>query len=167
MRHFLIILITWFSGITCYSQGAWNIGYVEIDSLDTRYLNTPIKLDFKHHWRKIKKPEQRSIRHYVTPEDTAYLLINNEKVTAIERRVIYVDHGSFNEQFLKIENHDKNVSRGIYDTEILQLEDNRIRVRALIRSYKVRNGKLKEVLESETVEFWVEKDKLDGVMIRI
>tara|TARA_B110001452_G_C14930246_1_gene325299 strand:+ start:258 stop:581 length:324 start_codon:yes stop_codon:yes gene_type:complete len=106
------------------------------------------------------------VRHYVRPEDTAYILINNGKTVLIERRAIYVDHGSFNDQFLEIENYDKNICKRIYDTEIIGLEEDRIKVRVEIQNYKMNNEKIKEELESETVEFWIDKDKLDGIMIK-
>ncbi|PKG42584.1 hypothetical protein [Psychroflexus sp. MES1-P1E] len=166
MRYILSIIFIGFIGTSCFSQGSWNIGYVEIDSLNSDYLNTQIKLDFKHDWLKIKKPEKRSVRHYVTPQDTAYLLINNGKTVLIERRAIYVDHGSFNDQFLEIENYDKSISKRIYDTEIVQLEKDRIKVRVVIQNYKMRNEKIDKELESKTVEFWIDKDKLDGIMIK-
>lgn len=166
MRYILSIILIGFIGGNCFSQGNWNIGYVEIDSLNSDYLNTQIKLDFKHDWLKIKKPEKRSVRHYVTPEDTAYILINNSKTVLIERRAIYVDHGSFNDQFLEIENYDKNISKRIYDTEIIGLEEDRIKVLVEIQNYKMNNEKIKEELESKTVEFWIDKDKLDGIMIK-
>ena len=107
------------------------------------------------------------MRHYVAPEATAYLLINNSKTVLTERRKIYVDHGSFNDQFLEIENYDKNISKRIYDTEIVQLEKDSIKVRVVIQYYKIQNEKIKEELESEIVEFWIDKDKLDGIMIKI
>lgn len=84
----------------------------------------------------------------------------------IEKRVIYVDHGSFNDQFLEIENYDKNISKRIYETEIIQLERDSIKVRVVIQNYKLANEKIKEELESATVEFWLDKDKLDGIMIK-
>ena len=166
MRYILSIILIGFFGTNCFTQGDWNIGYVEIDSLSSEYLNTQIKLDFKHDWLKIKKPEKRSVRHYITPEDTTYLLINNGKTVIIERRAIYVDHGLFNDQFLEIENHNKNISKRIYDTELVQLEKDRIKVRIVIQNFKMRNEKIKEELESETVEFWIDIDKLDGIMIK-
>jgi hypothetical protein len=166
MRYIFSIILIGFIGGNCFSQGSWNIGYVEIDSLNSDYLNTQIKLDFKHDWLKIKKPEKRSVRHYVIPEDTAYILINNGKTVLIERRAIYVDHGSFNDQFLEIENYDKNICKRIYDTEIIGLEEDRIKVLVEIQNYKMNNEKIKEELESETVEFWIDKDKLDGIMIK-
>lgn len=166
MRYILIIMIIGFIGTNCYSQGSWDIGYVEIDSLSSENLNVPIKLDFKHYWAKMKEPQKKHIRHFVTPEDIAYLSINNNKAVLIEKRAIYIDHGSFNDQFLEIENYYKNGKRRIYDTEILQMEEDRIKVRVLIQCFKLQNGETKEELESETVEFWIEKDKLDGIMIK-
>jgi S-adenosylhomocysteine hydrolase len=166
MRYILSIILIGVIGTNCFSQGSWDIGYVEIDSLNSDYLNTQIKLDFKHDWLKIKKPEKRSVRHYVMPEDTAYILINNGKTVLTERREIYVDHGSFNNQYLEIENYDKNISKRIYDTEIVQLEKDRMMIRVVIQYYEMKNEKIKEELESETVEFWIDKDKLDGIMIK-
>ena len=139
MRYILSIILIGFIGTNCFSQGSWNIGYVEIGSLNSDYLNTQIKLDFKHDCPKIKKWKRRSLRHYVAPEDTAYLLINNSKTVLTERRKIYVDHGSFNDQFLEIENYDKNISKRIYDTEIVQLEKDSIKVRVVIQYYKIQN----------------------------
>ncbi|MDO5970871.1 hypothetical protein Q4Q35_13740 [Flavivirga aquimarina] len=136
MKYILTIMIIWFTGTNSFSQGSWNIGYIEIDSLNSDYLNTQIKLDFKHDWLEMKKPEKRKIRHYVSPKDTAYLLIDNYKTVLIERRTIYVDHGSFNDQFLEIENYNKELSRRIYDTKIIQLEEDRIKVRVVIKNYK-------------------------------
>ena len=166
MKYILNVILTGIIAINGFSQGSWNIGYVEIDSLDSDYLNTQIKLDFKHDWMKIEKPKKRSVRHYVSPKDTAYILINNGKTVLIERRAIYVDHGSFNDLFLEIVNYENDISKRIYDTEIIQIERARIKVRVVIQSYEIRNEQIKEELESETLEFWIDKDKLDGIMIK-
>ncbi|MBD3637593.1 MAG: hypothetical protein HUJ25_09590 [Crocinitomicaceae bacterium] len=162
-----LIIIVWFIGANCFAQGSWDIGYVEIDSLNSDHLNTQIKLDFKHDWVEIKQPEKKGIRHYVSPKDTAYLLINNQKTVLIERRAIYVDHGSFNDQYLEIENYNEALSSRIYDTEIIQLEADRIKVRVVIKNYKMKNEKIIEELESVIVEFWIDKEKLDGIMIKL
>ena len=166
MRYFISIILIGLIGTSCFSQGSWNIGYVEIDSLNSDYLNTKVKLDFKHDWLVMEKPEKPSIRHYVAPKDRAYLLMNNSKTVLIERRAIYADHGSFNDQFLEIENYDNNISKRIYDTEIIQLEKDSLKVRAVIKNYAIRNKKVEEELKSETVEFWIDKDKLDGIIIK-
>lgn len=161
----LTIALAFLIGTNSYSQGSWNIGYVEIDSLNSDYLNAKIKLDFKSNRVTIRRSEKVSIRHFVVPEDTAYLLINKNKITLIEKRAIYPDHGSFDDQFLEIENHDKNISERIYDTEILRLEEKRIKVRITIKSFSIQREKISKEFKSEYLEFWIDRNKLDGVMI--
>ena len=165
MKYLVITLFICFFGTHSYAQGSWNIAYVEIDALNASHLNAKVKLDFKHEWLVFKKPEKRSIRHFIVPEDTASLMINNVQTTLLERRSIYTDHGSFNDQFLEIENGNKKISQRIYDTELLQIEENRVKVQVVIQHYKMRGKTVKEELESEAVELWLDKSILDGVMI--
>ena len=106
------------------------------------------------------------IRNNVSRQDTAYLLIENTKTVLYEKRFIYTDQGFFKDQFLEIENYNQDISRRIEKTEILEIERSTIKVKVLITNYSMQNEKAHHELDSEIVEFWVEKEKLNGVLIK-
>jgi hypothetical protein len=147
------------------AEGGWNIGYVEVDSINESHKEMPLKLDFKTPIYKVTK-SKLSIRSKITNQDTAYILIRNFKTIVYEKRYISVDKGFFQDQFLEIENYKKDISKRIEETVILEIEKSRIRFKVTIKDYIIKNDKIYKELESVTQEvLWIEKKKLDGVII--
>jgi len=145
------------------AQGSWNIGYVPVDSIDKAHVGHSFKIDFKTPDIETKSPAVRTIRSYVGFRDTGYIFMDTTLVKVLERRKIYVDHGSYNEQYLECPNYSKGFTLRIYDAEILEIDNHSILFR--LETELNKNGSGKADKSSKVVR--IEKAKLDGVMYKL
>lgn len=162
---FLTVLIT-FIAFTAFAQGSWDIGYIEIDSIQISDVGRTVKLDFRHTWPGQVEPALKSVRKYVSPEDTSQIILDGKKVDVIEKRKIYVDHGAFDDQYLALESEDPNLSLRIYDTILLEIEKDRFKFYIVIETFRNRQEKPGEKIKTETSEIWIDKKDLDGLIVR-
>lgn len=87
-----------------YGQGAWNIEYLPLDSINKTHIGKEIRIDFRNNvGDSIKgKVAALSVRKLLSTTDTANLtLINNEAAVFAERWKIYPDHGAVSDQILQ------------------------------------------------------------------
>ena len=166
MKNVLLTLIITFVEFTACAQGSWDIGYIEVDSIRISDVGRAVKLDFKHIWAEQGEPRSKSIRKYVTPEDTNQIIVDGNKVNLIEKRKIYVDHGSFNDQYLELESEDPNVSVRIYSSVLQGIEKDKLKFSVVIETFEVKKEKLGKKVKTETFEIWVDKKDLDGLMVK-
>jgi len=160
MKNIILAGILSLFQLSAFAQGAWSIGYIEIDSLNENHISLIVKPDFAHDWKEGWRP--KGARGYAMRQDTAQINFEDENLTVIERRKIYPDHGSFDDQFLE----SADGKYRFYEGVISKIEENRIQFILLVEEELTINKKKKKIKWSshhlETI--WIEKEKLDGVM---
>jgi hypothetical protein len=165
MKKALLILLLAHTGCSTFCQGSWNIGYIEVASIATSHIGETVKIDFKHS-NADKKRTAMGVRSYITPQDSAIISLDSREFKVIEKRKIYVDHGSFNDQYLEIVDQDNLLVKRIYDTKLIEIAGDRLKFLVSIDSYdKYSNGHDGKI-NSEVKEFWINKRDLDGLMIK-
>lgn len=159
MRDLLLISILLLSVYTAFGQGGWDIGYVAVDSINNDLIGELVKVDFKHKWRYKKKAN--SVRDFVTPQDTAFISVEGKQLTVIEYREIYVDEGFFEKQYITVVQKEKDVTKKLNEFKLLEVTNDRLKFEATVIT------SIKNKPHTETFTFWIEKEKLDGVMIKL
>ncbi|MBL7858677.1 MAG: hypothetical protein JNM57_13395 [Cyclobacteriaceae bacterium] len=165
MKEILLIIVIGHIGYGVHCQGSWDIGYIEVDSITARQIGESVKIDFKH-FNAGSKRTSKWVRPYVTPQDTATISFNGTESQVIEKRKIYVDQGSFNEQYLEIVDQDKLLIKKIYDSKLVEVTSDSLKFLVTIDFYdKQSNGR--EGRNSSTMKMlWINRESLDGIMIK-
>lgn len=158
MLKLLSSTIFLFLTMFCNAQGGWNIGYLEVDSINENHLGKIVRIDLKSTNAWTSSDGQRHIRSYVGTKDTGTITIDTTLLIIAERRKIYVDHGSYYDQYLECINC-KQESVFIYDAIILDLDNQTILFRLDIETKRTDQTIIKE---TRTVR--IDRNKLDGVM---
>ncbi|MFT6981999.1 MAG: hypothetical protein ACJAUD_000766 [Crocinitomicaceae bacterium] len=147
------------------AQGGWNIGYMHIDSVGPSYIGKDVKLDFIGKL-KISPVNSNHIRTIVSPQDTAKIQINNKDLELVEVRTIYSDWGFYDEQYLECANYSSNQTLRIYHSVIEDLNEDSIKIRLYVEVYrKNKKGKHIDDPKKWCRSLWIEKNKLNGLMI--
>lgn len=152
-----------------FSQGAWNIGYIHADSINESTIGIPVKIDFKHDFLESVAIRRNWVRNYIQWEDSTVVFMDRIVVQLIEKRFLYTDHGSFDDQYILISPRGSGKKENrIYDTQLLKIEGEQLLFELRIETYIQRNGKW--LLSDEPPlksEIWLSRDQLDGLMIKI
>ena len=161
MLKLLSSIIIIFLTVYCNAQGSWDIGYLHVDSINEHHIGHVVRIDFKSNdpWNKSNGP--RGIRSYVGMKDTGVVSIDTSEYILVERRKIYVDHGSYGDQYLEcISCNQEPVF--IFDAKILDVDPAYIRFQI---DMEIRRGDNQIKQEIRIVR--IERKKLDGVMFRL
>ena len=163
----LILTTMLFFTFNVFSQGGWDINYIQIDSITNSNVGQQVKIDFKHKETKKTIASKKSIRRYLLPIDTSVINLAGKNTTLIEVRKIYIDFGFYKEQYLECLDYKGGYVLRIYESEILEVTEDKIKFRLKTQIYKTNNNSAYEepVIKNETE--WIAKNKLDGVMIKI
>lgn len=165
MRSMLFILLMSQASYFAFGQGRWNIGYIEVDSIETSHIGKSVRIDFRHHSSE-GNATSKWVRSYVIPEDSATITLNGRQLRVTEKRNIYVDHGSFDDQYLEILDDDNALVERIYDTKLIEIEGDKFKFLITVETYKIQN-KREGKIDSKAMEVWIHKGSLDGLMIKI
>lgn len=88
-----------------FSQGAWNIKYVSIDSLDSASIGKELRIDFKSFISDtLKAPVKNGfeVRKLLgAKRDTITLDLDGQFMQFVENWKLYVDQGSISDQILE------------------------------------------------------------------
>ena len=159
MKYVLFIFLIFLGKLGALAQGSWDIGYIEVDSITFSDIGKLVKIDFRHNLSPDKKSIPKGIRDFLSPQDTLTLIYDSQELTFIEKRKIYVDHGSYNDQFLELKNKNLSFNSRIYNSKLLKIEDNKFMFEITIEAESKSN--------LSTINLWIDKKYLDGVMIQI
>ncbi|MEK7224538.1 MAG: hypothetical protein AAB221_02510 [Bacteroidota bacterium] len=142
-----------------FSQGAWDIDYLPIDSVSSKDIGKEFRLDLKTN-NPIK--QFNSIRARLSMFDTGFIYINDTSVELRENWKIYVDHGVCSEQFLVSV---KEISPGIklYLGNSV-IKDITIDSIFLLSDLEFRKKEL--VIEKRTEAIGIKKNSLSGLLYR-
>ena len=153
-----------------FAQGAWNMKYVAIDSVNSSFINKEIRLDFKSSKDDTinGKVSVFDIRKLLSKQDTVNLDIKGRLYKFIENWKTYVDHGILKEQILvsanqKQENDEKLMIKEMF---VVSIDDSTLTLKISI--YPASScKKKKEDKKSEEVDIIISKSILKGVLLRI
>lgn len=152
-----------------FSQGAWNLKYVPVDSVNNSFINKKIRLDFK----KTKddtingKVSVFDIRRLLSRQDTVSLNIKGQLYNFIENWKIYDDHGVLSEQTLVSINQKKENDKTLVIKEIFIVSIDDTILTLKINIYPDSNcKKTKEDKRGEELEIVISKSILKGILLR-
>jgi hypothetical protein len=162
MLRLICLIPLIFLAIFSNAQGSWNIGYIPVDSINAGHIGRTVKIDFRTPVVDGKPPADRNIRSYVEIKDTVFMNIDSTLFHIAERRKIYVDHGSYRDQFLECINCQNLILR-IYDAEILEVDQTTI-----LFSFETEINRQSSEKPDKTLKtVRIERVKLDGVMYKL
>lgn len=150
-----------FFTIFCKAQGIWNIGYIQIDSINKNHIGQVVRIDFKSFNPPINSDRRRHIRSYIGTKDIDTITIDKTLIVLAERRKIYVDHGNYNDKFLECINCKKETIL-IYDAKILEINS-----KSILFQLDIETKKGYEVKQKEIKVVTIDRKKLDGVMYKL
>jgi hypothetical protein len=168
MKFILFIPLTFLGIYTAFCQGTWNIGYKEIGLVDSTEFGKSIKIDFSHLIAENNSERLKSIRSFVTPEDTATIILEGREIRVKEKRRIYVDHGSFDDQYLEIiQDNNSLLIEKIFDSKLVEIKDDKFKFLITIETYEKKKERREMKIQSKTKEVWIQKGSLDGFLIKL
>lgn len=148
-----------FLTICCNAQGSWDIGYLRVDTIGEKHIGRTVRLDFKSNNAWTNNDGSRGIRTYIGIKDTARIIIDTTSYILVERRKIYVDDGSYSDQYLECINCKSKVL--IFDATILEVDNT-----SILFNLEVETVNNNQVTDKQVRTVRVDRSKLDGVMYR-
>ena len=97
----LILLGSFFFFSNALGQGAWNLKYLPVDSLNDSFNGKELRIDFKSKTAHKSKHPEKNIRKIFSKNDTVTLNLSNEAIQFVENWKVYVDHGVLSDQTLQ------------------------------------------------------------------
>lgn len=155
----VLIMILTFTCISsaAFPQGAWDIEYGEIQSLDRTWVGKEIRVDFKSAILDTFS-ENSYIRNLLQKRDTASIELDGEWRLFSEDWRIYPDHGILREQQLA-EIGTKNY---IKKMTLISLSDTVITIEVDFHSVYRSLFAEKELVSKQTLI--IERDKIKGIL---
>lgn len=151
-----------------FAQGGWDIDYITIDSLSIKEIGRDVKIDFKNTSYPIGSGNP-DFMYFISKQDTGSLELDGEIIEFVEQRIIHLDWGFYDEQFLESVNYSDNEIIRIYHTVIEEITSDSILFRVYIETYgRDKKGEIKYGLQPRRrcEKVWINKTKLDGVMVK-
>lgn len=167
MNRALILILFSIISFNCFSQGSWNIDYIEVNSIDKSHIGKSLKVDFKHLWKEDFQSLPKSIRSFIIPQDTGSITFNGKRLNVIEVRKVYVDHGSFDDQYLELLSNSKNIVTRIYNSKLLEISSEKLKLIISLETFELKRGKIRRKIKTENQEVWIDRKHLDGFMIKL
>ncbi len=159
MRTIIVLTTFLLLNTDLFSQGGVNVKYIPIDSIDEKYVGQEIKIDFKS-----KKTKDNLIQK-TRLADTVKISLNNRQIDLIEVKGRGTDYWYFDKEYLKSYNYQRGQILRINDIEIQKIETDSILTRMTLVLTKNEKQNAKQI-NKETKDFWIPKDKIEGVLIK-
>jgi hypothetical protein len=150
-----------FLTIFCNAQGSWNIGYIKVDSISQKHVGQIVRVDFRSSNPLNSLGLQRGIRSYVGFKDTGIITIDTTSYVLAERRKIYVDHGSYDDQFLECINCNEQMLL-IYDAKIIGVDE-----KSILFLLNTESKSKDHAIDKQNKIARIDRGILDGVMLRL
>ena len=159
----ILTIILGFNANNSVAQSAWDIAYIEIDSITQADVGRIVQLDFR---KTIAKPETRHWRRYIERSDTGVVNINGVNVHFREVRKIYPDWGLLDEQYLESRDDVKPGTKlRIISSTLKEVNKDSIRINADVESRK-KQKRNSIVVERQQYDIWIERQTLSGLMCK-
>ena len=169
----LVFTFLIFMSLNVFAQGGWDIGYVVLDSITGLQIGEKIKIDFKKENVQKENIKKRLKKNgiefspiwYIRKMDSVQLKIENEDYFIYEVRKIGVDYGYYNDQYLILENGSNQKKLKVFDSEILNVKNDKILFRLFIglRKKHTRDSQLNDLTFKDV---WIDKKLIDGVLYK-
>lgn len=154
----MFFLFTSFSIV--FAQGAWNMKYVSIESLNIKFIGKEVRLDFKSsEYDTLAK--DFNIRYILSKRDMVSFEIDGQNIEFKEDWKLYVDHGVLKDQTLQ----GKNRLQVIREQFIESINDSTIVVK--MNFYKPENCKSQKMILSDSKLVTIDKKIIKGVLFSI
>lgn len=103
LKEIVLVLFLMISATSVFSQGAWDLKYIPLDSLSPELIGKEVRIDFKTSVTDTLQGEVKAldIRKLLSKKDTVSLVLGGELVKFKESWKLYVDHGALREQTLE------------------------------------------------------------------
>jgi hypothetical protein len=149
-----------FPSVGMFSQYAWDIDYILVDSVGLKDVGKEVKFDFSN----VRKPDfGKHYRASLSRKDTATIIINNQNIWVVERRTINADWGRYAMQYIESFNQNRSDTiLKLMGSIIKEVKDNSILFETNVEIYRIKKKK-KTFIETKVIDIWIEKDKLTGV----
>jgi hypothetical protein len=165
-----VVFMFFFISTSLFSQGAWDLKYISIDSLNSSFINKEVRLDFKTSKDKPinGKVSVFDIRKLLSKQDTVNLDIKGRLYKFIENWKTYVDHGVLTEQTLVSVNQEQENDKKLVIREMFVVSIDNSTLTLKISIYPASScKKTKEDKKSEELEIVISKSILKGVLLRV
>ena len=166
------VFIILFINTSLFSQGAWDMKYVSIDSVNSSFIDKEVRLDFKASKNDIVngKVSVFDIRKLLLKKDTVDLEIKGRFYKFIENWKIYVDHGVLKEQTLVSVNQEQEQEneRKFVITEMFIVSIDNDTLTLKITIYLASScEKTVKYKKSEELDIVLNKSILKGILLRV
>lgn len=169
MKNYLMIVFLISLSSPIFSQGGWNIGYIDIDSIDNEDIGRIVKVDFVHDWQGEIKPLEKRAIYFLNIKkhrDTCQVNFGDKEIKFVENRVIYCDWVMFQDQFIESTNDNQNKVTRLYESVISEIRDNKIKFTFLVKEFSTNKRNRLSERSCYLKSIWIEKKLLDGVMVQ-
>lgn len=163
------ITIIVFSCLSSFAQGAWDLKYLPIDSLNSSFTNKDIRIDFKTSVTDIllKKVDIFDVRYLLTMKDTVKIKIKNDDIIFIENWILYPDEGVLKEQSLISINKYWGKKLVIKEMILLSVNDSKITLNVhLYNTRKIPPDK-EHIMNSRMEKIIIDKSTVKGFLIKL
>lgn len=178
----VIILMSHYNSV--HGQGGVDVEFVPIDSITSQFINREVKLDFTSSDTTFSIIKRRLTR------DTVKLLIDNRLTDFVENKGRGVDYYYFKEEYLESESYVPGQVVRIYKCVVKEILSDSILFNLTLQvyekckrkeyeknEYSLNNKNIKIYspneearyfcsVESEIRDLWIQKRRLDGLLIR-
>lgn len=149
----LFFIISFFHLNSLIAQGGVNVKLIQVDSLNSNYLNREVKIDFKS-TEKIKK-NSFSIKYLWTSQTK--VSIENKEVDLTEYNGRGIDYWNFDKAFLELYSYKPNLVFRVSKSIIKEIKNDSIKFQWTIQPFNSK-GKNSTEIKPEVKDVWVEKN---------
>lgn len=143
-----------------FGQGAWDMEYLPLDSLNDSFIGRELRIDFKSGETIKTRPNGRNVRSFFAKCDTVTLKLSGQSLRFVETWKIYVDHGTLADQTLRSVDGNKGEQLIIIEMIVRAISKSFLTVEA----YTYRTG---DKARSGSQEINIDKTLIDGIIVRL
>lgn len=157
---FFIIILSSFNNIV--AQGGVNVKLIQVDSLDSSYVNKEIKIDFKN---TLKADTESSFKLKDLWTSHSKITIDNKLVEITEYNGRGTDYWYFDKAFLQLNNYKPNLVFRVSKSIIKEITNESVKFQWTIEHYygKENNStRIKPVIK----DIWISKEVINGILIK-
>lgn len=158
MKRILVLIVIGLISISgTYAQGGWNIGVIPRDSIGKQHVGWKVLPDFtanselKDHIKRKTNNSNPNPMYFIRSRDSSTVTIDDKEYLAWEIRRIGVDYGYMKNQLVKLK-PSKGRTFEVYEMTLTSYSADSIELEFRDRKHRRK--------------FWVELEKLDGLIYK-
>jgi hypothetical protein len=163
-RNFIILffVIVLFSFNNIIAQGGVNVKLIQVDFLDSSYLNKEIKIDFKNTLKTDQDPSF-SLKDLWTSHTK--ITINNKLIEITEYNGRGTDYWYYDKAFLELHNYKPNLNFRVSKVIIREIKTDSIKFQWTIEPYNSDENNHTEITQ-EIRDVWIRKESIESILIK-